>query len=81
MRGRKAEKTVEATGFQVKQHKDIQANNVMASGLAGEIRDFSAVDTDRACTNKESKKNKYSNSMPELAGKICTSQPICYGSR
>jgi len=40
-----------ATGSQVKQCKDTQANNTIVSDMAKEIRNFTTVDNSRTCSN------------------------------
>jgi len=51
------------------------------SSLAKKARD-TTVDADRACSNRRSRENKYSNGMPKLAGRVYTLvRPICYGGR
>jgi len=67
-----------ATDSKVEQYKGIMATNATASSLAKEARD-STVGTNRACSNKRDRKNKYSNGMPKLVGRICTlAEPIYY---
>jgi len=46
--------------------------------LAKKTKDPSAMDINRVGSYGRSRKNKYSYSMPDLAGKVCTMQLICY---
>jgi len=55
------------------------AADAIASSLAEETREFSKVGADRACSNRESRENKYGDSIPESAGRVCTSKSICHG--
>jgi len=43
-----------ATGFQVKQCRDTQANNTIASNIAKETRGSITAGTGRACSNRRS---------------------------
>jgi len=43
-----------ATGFKVKQCRDTQADNTIASDLAKETRGSTTMGTSRACSNKGS---------------------------
>ena len=49
----------------------------MASDIAKKTRGSTTVDTSRACSDKESWKNKYSDSMPKSANKVHTMQSTC----
>ena len=44
----------EATASQIKQYRDTQANNAIASDMAKEIRGSTTAGTDRAFSNRES---------------------------
>ena len=68
-----------ALGSKIEQCKSTMATVAIVSSLAKKTGGSSTVDTDRACSNRRSRKNEYSNSMPESVGRVCTSQPICYG--
>ena len=67
----KGAKRAEAIGFKTKQPEDTTITIATASILAKETRD-SIVDTNSACSNKESRENECNNSMSKLAGRVCT---------
>lgn len=69
-----------AIGSKTKQCRGTMATNVTAPSLAKKTRGLT-VSADRACSHRKSGENKYSHGMPNLADKICISQPICYGHR
>ena len=52
-----------------------------ALDMAKEIKGLLIVGTDRVCSNKKSRENKYSYSMPKPTGKVCIMQLICHGDR
>jgi len=70
----------QSSSSKAKPARGTTAINAIVSGLAKEIRSSSTVDTNRVCSNRGSRKNKCSNGTPESVGKVCTMQPICYGS-
>ena len=55
---------VGALGSKVKQYRDTQATNVIASSLAKKARSTSTVDSNRAYSNGESRENKYDDGVP-----------------
>ena len=64
----KREKTKEkmrtrATGSKIEQHRGTQATLVMVSSLAKKVEGFSIVGIGKACSNRRSIKNKYSNGI------------------
>jgi len=78
VRRRKLEgaKRAETNSSKVEQHRDIMTTNTTASSLVKETRDSLAVDTNRACSDRRSKKNKCRDGMPESASRICTLEPM-----
>jgi len=57
------------------------ATMVTASSLAKETGGSSTTGADRACSNERSRKDKYEDSTPKLAGRVCTLKSICNGCR
>ena len=55
------------------------AADAIASSLAEETRESSTVGADRACSNGESRENKYGNGISESASSVCTLKSICHG--
>ena len=64
-------------GFQVEQYRGTWTNNAMVSDIAKKTRGSTTVDTSGACSDEESWKNKYSDSMPKSANKVYTMQSTC----
>ena len=58
------------TDPKVEQLEGIQASIVMASSLAKEAEDVSAVDFHKACSNEKSRENECSNGEPSTKGKF-----------
>jgi len=83
MRRRKIEeaKRAEASGFKVEQHEDTIATDATTSSLAKKTRGFSAINTDRACSNRRGRINECGDSIPESVSKVCASELICDGCR
>ena len=69
----------EALGSKIEQYRSTMATVSIASSLAKKTEGSSTADTNRACSNRRSRKNEYNNSMPKSTGRVCTSQPIYYG--
>jgi len=70
----------ENSSSKVKQQQSTIAIDATASSLAKGIRDFSTAGTNRACSNRESRKNKCGYGEPESTGRICAyAQSICHG--
>ena len=59
-----------SSSIKAEHSRDIIAIVIIALSLA-KIRDFSAAGTDRACSNKRSRKNKYSHCKPKSMDRIC----------
>ena len=53
-----------------KSARDTKITNATALGLAKKTRSFSIVITNRACSNRESKKDKYDDGMPESVSRV-----------
>jgi len=47
--------------------------------MAEKTGDSSIIGTDRACTNRRSRKNEYSNDIPQSEDRVHSIQPIYYG--
>jgi len=58
--------------FKVEQSGGIMVIIATASSLAEKTRGSTTVGSSRICSNKRSRKNKWDNGMPELAGRVCT---------
>ena len=71
---------IEIIDFKIEQYRGIQVTIVTASSLVKEIRSSFIVGASRAYFNGRNKENIYSNSMPESADSVYTTQPIYYGS-
>jgi len=70
---------VGTTSLKIKQYKGGQTNNATTLDLAKEARDSTTIGANKACSNKGSRKNRYSNGMPKSAGRVHTSiESICY---
>ena len=71
-----------ATGSEVEQSGGIIATDAIALKLAKKARSSSTVDTNKACSNRKSRENKYSNGTSESASRIwALIQSICYKGR
>ena len=70
---------VGAAGTQVEQYRDTQATTTMASSVAEEARDFSIAGTGRACSDRRSRKDEYSNGALQSEDRVCFLQPIHHG--
>ena len=58
------------------------ASIAIASSLAKEARGTSAMDSSRACTNRESGEDKCGNSVPStVEGRVCSMKPIYHGHK
>jgi len=57
-----------------------ETGNVMTISMAEKANSFSA-DNNRACSNKESRKNKCGNDMAAAEDRIGTTQSICHRDR
>jgi len=67
-----------ATSSKAEYNRCTMATDATAPNLAKKTENTLAVDTNRAHTNEESRKNKYSNDMSQSKGKVFTVQPICH---
>jgi len=60
-----------SSSIKAEHSRDIIAIVIIALSLAEKIRDFSVAGTDRAYSNKRSRRNKYSHGKPKLMDRIC----------
>ena len=72
---------IETTNSKAKQHRSTMAIDITVSSLAKETKDSSTTDASRAYSDRRSGEDKCSYDMPKSAGRVCTTQPICYGYR
>ena len=81
-RRRKVERITRAgaTGSKVKQCRGIMITIVTAASLTKEVGS-STLGANRVCFHKRSGENKCSYSMPDLVGRVCTSQSIYHRHR
>ena len=54
------------------------AINAIVLSLVKEIKDFSTVGSSKTCSNRRDKKDKYSDSIPKLANRVCFSVRLIY---
>ena len=66
------------TSSKVKQYRDTQTTDAIASSLAKKARSFSTVNTNRICSNRESGENKCSNDMPYSESRVGIIQLLYY---
>jgi len=70
------------SGSKVEQHWDIMVVNATASNLAEEIKSSLIAGTDRAYSNRESRKDEHSDGMSKSADMVCTSERLtCHEGR